>query len=87
MERAELRRLEENSFTIFVDNLPKSMTLGWLRQLFAFEGRITDAYLSRKRRKMTNAPFAFVRYLRRGGAQRAIMNLNGMVIRGHNRSF
>ena len=38
------RNLEENSYTIFVDNLPSSTSKAWLWQLFSFEGRIVDIH-------------------------------------------
>ena len=79
----EFRRIEETTFSVFVDNLPGSMTLDWLRQMFEFEGKISDIYMSRRRRRMSNAPFAFVRFYQKGEAERAIKNLHGLVIRGH----
>ena len=54
----------------------------WLQQLFGYEGRITDIYISRKQRKANSSPFAFVRFARKGEAMRAIQNLNGLEIRG-----
>ena len=39
------RRLEETSFTIFVDNLPSSLTKAWSYQLFKFEGKVVDIYI------------------------------------------
>ena len=42
----ELKRIEESTFSVFVDNLPGSMTLDWLRQIFEVEGRISDIYMS-----------------------------------------
>ena len=67
-----IRRLEEESFTVFVDNLPSSMSKGWLYQLFGFEGIITEVYMSRKRRRVCSSPFAFVRFAKRGNAESAI---------------
>lgn len=39
-------------------------------------------FISRKKRRWTQAPFAFVRFFQKGGAQRAITNLNRVEIRG-----
>ena len=57
---------------MFIDNLPPSMTNGWLEQLFGHERWIIDIFMSRKKRRISSSPFAFVRYARRGGAVRVI---------------
>ena len=77
-----LRNIEAKSFTVFVDNLPKSMTVSWLWQLFKGEGQVIDVFMPRKRRSSKPAPFAFFRYANKKGAMDAMENLNGMVIRG-----
>lgn len=51
--------------------------------MFEREGRISDIFLSRKKRRMTIAPFAFVRYFYRGKVENMINNLNGLVIQDH----
>ena len=56
------RRLEAISFTVFVDNLPKDMSKGWLWQIFQFEGEVVDIFMSWKKRKSSTSPFAFVRF-------------------------
>ena len=76
------RRLEEVSFTILVDNLPLSVTRSWLWQLFGYEGKMVDVFLSRKRRKNNHQPLAFVRFAKQHEAKKAIMNLHESVIRG-----
>ena len=67
--------------TLFIDNLPKDMTRDWLLQLFEFEGKVADVYLSRKQRRGHKSPFGFVRYRRKVETLRAIKNLNGMIVR------
>ena len=76
------RRLESVTYTVFVDNLPLSMSKSWLWQLFNYEGRVVDVFISHKKRKTCDAPFAFVRFDNLKGAQDAIHNLNGMEVRG-----
>ncbi|QHN97914.1 uncharacterized protein DS421_18g631470 [Arachis hypogaea] len=49
--REEYRRLESESFSIFVDNLPEDISKRELFQLFNWTGRINDIYLSRKWKK------------------------------------
>lgn len=41
-------------FTVYVDNLPKSMDVGWLRQLFIPFGRMEDVYMPSKRSSSFN---------------------------------
>ena len=77
----DIGRIERNSFNVFVDNLPLSMSKGWLFQLFGWAGKVTDIYMSRKQRKSSQNPFAFVRYASRFAAEKAICDLDGMVIR------
>ena len=76
------RRLEHVSHTLFVDNLPHSMSRDWLWQLFHHEGKVVDVYVSWKKRKATSTPFAFVRFAHLADAQKAIQNMNGLEIRG-----
>ena len=42
----DIKRKGMESFSIFVDNLPPSMTNRWLMQLFGYEGRLSDVYIS-----------------------------------------
>ena len=66
---------------MFVDNLPSSMTKARLWQIFKFEGRIIDIYISRKVRKTLAQPFAFMRWRTKEDAVRAVKNINGQVVR------
>ena len=59
------RNVEENYYTIIIDNLPISMLKSWLSQLFSFEGRIVDIYIATKRRRNSSMPFAFVHFSER----------------------
>ena len=79
----DILQIERQTFTIFVDNLPASMTKGWLFQIFQWTGRIADIFISKKQRKESHNPFAFVGYKTKGGALKAVKELNGMEIRGH----
>ena len=76
------KRLESISHTVFVDNIPLSMTKSWLWQLFNYEGKVVDVFISHKKRKTSDTPFAFVRFAYLKDAQNAIRNLNGMEIKG-----
>ncbi|KAH7847538.1 hypothetical protein Vadar_027312 [Vaccinium darrowii] len=68
-------------FTIFVDNLPKSMDVGWLRQLFRPYGCVEDVYMPCKRSSSFNTKFGFIRFKRREEAMNAIEDLDGFMIR------
>ncbi|KAH7842865.1 hypothetical protein Vadar_009918 [Vaccinium darrowii] len=68
-------------FTIFVDNLPKSMDVGWLRQLFRPYGCVEDVYMPSKRSSSFNTKFGFIRFKRREEAMNAIEDLDGFMIR------
>ncbi|XP_058202534.1 uncharacterized protein LOC131316969 [Rhododendron vialii] len=68
-------------FTVYVDNLPKSMDVGWLRQLFTPFGRVEDIFMPSKRSSSFNTKFGFVRFKRREEAINAIEDLDGVVIR------
>ncbi|KAL4306627.1 hypothetical protein AHAS_Ahas16G0197200 [Arachis hypogaea] len=80
--REEYRRLEHESFSIFVDNLPKDISKRELFHLFNWTGRINDIYLSRKYKNGDIYMFAFIRYTTRGGALKAMTEMNRMRLRG-----
>ena len=42
----KINKLENELFSIFVDNIRTEMDKGWLKQLFGYEGQITDMYIS-----------------------------------------
>ncbi|XP_057760974.1 serine/arginine-rich SC35-like splicing factor SCL28 [Arachis stenosperma] len=81
--REEYRRLESESFSIFVDNLPFDISRRELFQLFNWTGRINDIYLSRKHKNGGLYIFAFIRYTTKGGASKAIAEMNHMRLRGN----
>ncbi|MED6125319.1 hypothetical protein PIB30_067359 [Stylosanthes scabra] len=54
--------MEKNTFTVFVDNLPKDTTREWLLKEFNKVGKVMDVYLSMKRREKNPMRFAFVRF-------------------------
>ena len=61
-EQGRRRKFEGVNSTLFVDNLPLSMCVDWLRQIFKFEGDLKDAYLLRRIRKNNKHRFGFVRF-------------------------
>ena len=81
-KQESMSRLESRSFIVFVDNLPASMTSSWLRQIFNFEGQVTNVFMLKKKRSSNTTPFEFVRFLNKIGAIEAMKKLHGIVIRG-----
>ncbi|XP_072078023.1 uncharacterized protein [Arachis hypogaea] len=80
--REEYQRLETESFSIFLDNLPEDISKRELFELFSWTGRINDIYLSRKQKNGSLYIFSFIRYTTRGGALKAITEMNRMRLRG-----
>ncbi|MED6226169.1 hypothetical protein PIB30_100872, partial [Stylosanthes scabra] len=74
---------DDSVVTIFVDNLPPNTTIDWLWHIFKLEGRVMDAFLSRKKRSSNPSLFGFVRFANRVEAQRAIKKRNGWVVWGY----
>ena len=52
----------EEPISLFVDNIPKGMSINSLKNLFANHGEVQDAFISIKARKHTRARFGFVRF-------------------------
>ncbi|XP_072087009.1 uncharacterized protein [Arachis hypogaea] len=75
-------RLENDSFSVFVDNLPADISRRELYHLFCWTGRINDIYLGRKRKSGVIYLFAFVRYTTKGGALKAIAEMKQWRLRG-----
>ncbi|XP_020967479.1 polyadenylate-binding protein, cytoplasmic and nuclear-like [Arachis ipaensis] len=74
-------RLESESFTIFVDNLPSNVSKNELFHMFKWTERINDFYLARKEKYGRIHLFAFIRYTTKGGSLKAIKEMNGMRLR------
>ncbi|XP_057734628.1 polyadenylate-binding protein, cytoplasmic and nuclear-like [Arachis stenosperma] len=80
--REEYVRMERDLFSVFVDSLPAYISKWELFGLFSWTGRINDIYLSRKTRNGMIYLFAFIRYTTKGGALKAIVEMNHMQLRG-----
>ncbi|XP_028059322.1 uncharacterized protein LOC114263027 [Camellia sinensis] len=65
-------------FTIFVDDLPRSMNLKMLGEIFRKFGVVKDVYIPLKRRRVRNTRFAFVRYDCEVAAEVAVQKANGI---------
>lgn len=70
-------------FSIYVDNLPLSVTNAWLWKLITNEGNMVDVFVSRKKRLNMNYLFGFVRFSREEEARYAIRRNNGLEVKGH----
>ena len=58
----DFKRPRENSFIVFTNNWPSSMTKAKSWQFVKFEGRVIDIYISWKTQETTTQLFAFVRF-------------------------
>ncbi|MED6181677.1 hypothetical protein PIB30_021607 [Stylosanthes scabra] len=76
------RWIEEETFNVYVDNLPKDTTKQWLWRVFYEVGRVRDIYLSHKVREKNPLKFAFVRFSTREEVLRAIEHFNRWIIWG-----
>ncbi|XP_015943825.1 uncharacterized protein LOC107468962 [Arachis duranensis] len=80
--REEYRRLETESFSTSVNNLPEDILKRELFQLFSWIRCINDIYLSRKQKNGGIYIFAFIRYTTKGATLKAIVEMNRMRLRG-----
>lgn len=68
--------------TLFIDNLRKSMTNIWLRQMFKNEGKVIDVFVPNKNCVGKQFKFRFVRFRRHEEVEKAIRIKNGMFVKG-----
>ncbi|MED6208616.1 hypothetical protein PIB30_047003 [Stylosanthes scabra] len=79
---SEWQKLERRPRFVFVDNLSTNITNGRLYNIFGRFENVVDIFISRKMRKGTKGPFAFVRFDSNGGLVRAIEKLRSAIIEG-----
>ncbi|MED6173750.1 hypothetical protein PIB30_062593 [Stylosanthes scabra] len=58
--RADWNETERKTHTIFVDGLPHDVAKMTLFKVFGWAGGVVDIYVSRKKRRGSNRPFAFI---------------------------
>ncbi|MED6148594.1 hypothetical protein PIB30_054565 [Stylosanthes scabra] len=75
-EVEEHRWVENNTFSVFADNLPPNTTYQWLWKVFNSIGKVEDIYLSKKIKSGNPLKFAFVRYRTREEMRRKIEHLD-----------
>ncbi|CAO2837905.1 unnamed protein product [Amaranthus hypochondriacus] len=71
-------------FSLFVDDIPRSLSNAELRKIFQREGQVSDVYISKKVRLKKKECFGFVRYKYEQEAVKGIRKLNGLVLSGSN---
>ena len=59
------------------------MSKAWLGKIFKSIGKVVDIYISRKVRKTSVQPFAFVRFETKEEALKVVESCNGMEVRGN----
>ncbi|XP_028055800.1 uncharacterized protein LOC114259966 [Camellia sinensis] len=67
-------------FTVFVDNIPRSLDAKSLFKLFNKFGVVKDVFIPFKRRKATNSRFGFVRFDCRVASNMAVQKTNGLLV-------
>ncbi|XP_028122037.1 polyadenylate-binding protein 5-like [Camellia sinensis] len=65
-------------FTVFVDNIPRSVNPKGLYNIFSKFGVMNDVFIPQKRRKLTNMRFGFVRFDCPVAATVAVQRANGL---------
>ncbi|KAL7163896.1 hypothetical protein ACSBR2_039917 [Camellia fascicularis] len=65
MGKQTSRSKENELVTLFVDEVPESMTRRELSNLFSKFGVVKDVFIPMKMRKITRTRFGFVRWLQR----------------------
>lgn len=68
--------------TIFIDNLPLSITNLWLRHLFKNDGDVVDVFVPNKIRYGKNFCFGFVRFKHKQEVENTIWRNNSLEVKG-----
>ncbi|MED6138577.1 hypothetical protein PIB30_075569, partial [Stylosanthes scabra] len=76
------RRLEQRTFSVFVDYLNYKVNIEWLWNVFSRVGQVVDVYISKKVRRNNPTRFAFVRFGFKNYASRVVQLLNGSLLDG-----
>ncbi|KAI8528317.1 hypothetical protein RHMOL_Rhmol12G0140800 [Rhododendron molle] len=72
------RERSQETFTLFIDNIPEHKDQFWLKRAFNKFGEVKDAFIPRKRSKRTGNKFGFVRFGCSAAASMAISRMNGI---------
>ena len=67
---------KNDDFTVRVSNLPEEATENDLQELFKPFGRVSRTFLAKDKSKQTSRGFAFITFMNREDAQRAIWGVN-----------
>ncbi|KAG5553592.1 hypothetical protein RHGRI_011472 [Rhododendron griersonianum] len=68
----------QETYTLFVDNIPENQGIQWLQRTFNKFEVVKDAFIPWKRSKRTRNRFGFVRYDCQASASMAVSRLNGV---------
>ena len=74
---AQIRKIREESFSVFVSNLPQQISRAEIEAIFWREGRINDVFIPKDRRDNSNRGFAFVRFATLREAEKAVQIAEG----------
>ena len=59
---AQIRKIREESFSIFISNLPQQISKAELEAIFWRAGKILDVFIPKEKRNSNHRGFAFVRF-------------------------
>lgn len=68
----QIRKIREESFSVFVSNLPLQISEAELEAMFWRVGRILDVFIPTEKRSNSGKSFAFVRFATLGEAEKAV---------------
>lgn len=72
----------EDLISVFVDNLPESISVEKLRNVFSSFGRVADSFIPTSSRRGKGKCFGFVRYWESIAASHAVDSMNRSFISG-----
>eukprot|EP00268_Persea_americana_P030482 TRINITY_DN29470_c3_g1_i1.p1 TRINITY_DN29470_c3_g1~~TRINITY_DN29470_c3_g1_i1.p1 ORF type:complete len:162 (+),score=33.06 TRINITY_DN29470_c3_g1_i1:191-676(+) len=74
---AQIRKIREESFLVFVSNLPQQISKAEIEAIFWRAGRIHDVFIPKERRDNSNRGFTFVRFATLRDAEKAVEIADG----------
>ena len=75
----QIRRIRDESFSVFVSNLPQQISKTELEAMFWRAGRIIDVFTPVDQRCQSNRGFAFVRFVTLREAEKAVEMAEGRI--------
>ncbi|CAO2830829.1 unnamed protein product [Amaranthus hypochondriacus] len=86
LQRPRSNAFEGTAVSLFIDGFPRNVLWRDLKRIFSSIGNVVDLFVSKKLRKNRDGAFGFVRYGTMMEAERAISNLEGIMVGGKSMS-